>query len=321
MHQVGHFGSLAKHGCLDNKRVSSLPGSRPALLVAGAASSENSPPRDGIQRQPVQQKTTARERPADVDQRGTERMPLVIRGIPAEKTPDQAKEDRIERDEKAANERELTRYTGLLALLTFGLVVVGGCQLVLFLWQLRLIRESLADTKKAADAANKSADAAERTVNTMKDTAIRQLRAYVSVSVAEIEDVITGFIPRAHLAVKNFGQTPAYDLIGIGGMAMGVSWETLTPPSSEPIEVTKTSLAAGAITIQVISGKRPLRPGEREALLDGSKTLWVYGEMRYRDTFDIERITEYRFQVGGGVGLNPLNEKQLAVSPEGNRET
>jgi hypothetical protein len=285
-----------------------------------AQSQEPSPGR-GAKGKPIQQNATASEKPTSQDQRGTEQMPLVIKSIPPEKTPDQAKEDRNERDTKSTTERWLTIYTGLLALFTFCLIVVGSVQIFLFVWQLRLIRDSLTDTKHAADAANKSADAAERTVNTMKDTAERQLRAYVSIHMVEIIDVAAGFTPRANLVFKNFGQTPAYDLIGIGGMAMEVSWETLAPPSSDPIEITTTTLHSGATICQSIVGRRKLIAGEREALIDGTKTLWVYGETRYKDTFNVERITEFRFQIGGTSGINILNEKQMAVSQQGNRET
>ena len=44
---------------------------------------------------------------------------------------------------------------------TFLLVVVAGAQVALFVWQLWLIRESLDDTKIAAEAAKESADAAK----------------------------------------------------------------------------------------------------------------------------------------------------------------
>lgn len=206
----------------------------------------------------------------------------------------------------------------LLVLFTFILAIFTG-----LLWRStkKLWKEAIKASgiaQQSANAATKAADAAERTVNTMKDIAERQLRAYVSVATAEIHDLAAGLTPRAHLVIRNSGQTPAYHLIGIYGMAMEVSWDALTPPSSDPIDVTATSLAAGAPTNQFISAPRPLKDGEREALIDGSKTLWVYGEMRYRDTFNVERITEYRFQVGGKAGLSGI---RMAISPEGNRET
>lgn len=87
-------------------------------------------------------------------------MPLVIKGMPTEKTPEQAAEDRKERDIKTAIDRELASYTGWQAIFTLVLIVVGIFQLGLFIWQLWLIRKSLADTKVAAQAAKINADAA-----------------------------------------------------------------------------------------------------------------------------------------------------------------
>ncbi len=72
---------------------------------------------------------------------------------------------------------------------TFLLVLVALFQLGLFWWQLTLIRESLDDTKVAADAAMKSAKAASTqadiaagTLETMQEIAKNQLRAYLGVA-------------------------------------------------------------------------------------------------------------------------------------------
>ena len=60
--------------------------------------------------------------------------------------------------EKFDTEQWLTKDAG--GFFTFLLVVVGGLQLLLFAWQLWLIRESLKDAKLAADAARDAAKAA-----------------------------------------------------------------------------------------------------------------------------------------------------------------
>jgi hypothetical protein len=60
-----------------------------------------------------------------------------------------------------------------------------------------------------------------------------------------------------------------------------------------------------------------LIPEQIAALRDGMMTLWVYGEIHYRDAFGIDRFTRYRFQIGGGVGIQGVN---LAISEEGNEE-
>jgi hypothetical protein len=74
----------------------------------------------------------------------------------------QRSDDREEQDkiEKTANERSLTVATWALVLATTFLFFAAAVQAGLFVWQLDLIRRSLADTKKAADAAEKSANAA-----------------------------------------------------------------------------------------------------------------------------------------------------------------
>jgi len=78
----------------------------------------------------------------------------------------------------------------------------------------------------------------------MKDTAERQLRAYVSVDSAEMIDLTAGFTPAALLRVKNSGQTPAYNLTGIDGIAIGESLVKLPPPTGSTA-MSKSSLSAG----------------------------------------------------------------------------
>src|SRR5271155_2169793 len=116
----------------------------------------------------------------------------------------------------------------LLALFTLGLVIVGGVQLWLFFVQLRLIRESLDDAKLTAEAAKEAAetsklhaDIAQGTLKTMQDTAERQLRAYVLIPSAHVKNIAEGNGPPvAHVQIKNFGQTPAYKVVNIGGFAI-----------------------------------------------------------------------------------------------------
>jgi hypothetical protein len=91
--------------------------------------------------------------------------------------------------------------------LTLGLLFVGSTQAILFLWQLNLIREGLADTKEAADGAKKSADIANESLLLSKETAERQLRAYVS--------------------LKQFGKSPMLDTKtnALLGWSLNVVWQ------------------------------------------------------------------------------------------------
>jgi hypothetical protein len=111
---------------------------------------------------------------------------------------------------------------------TFGLAAIGVGQAMLFFIQLRYMRSGMDDAaisasaaKEAADTAKIQAEVARDTLKTMQDTAERQLRAYVFVESAQVINVVDGSgSPEAHVVIKNYGQTPAYELVNVSGFAM-----------------------------------------------------------------------------------------------------
>lgn len=108
----------------------------------------------------------------------TEQAPLFVRVLPEPKTVAEAEAERREADARAANERGLTTYTRYLWRATGALVFVAAAQAVLFIWQLILLRRSVADSAVAAGAARDAADAARvnaEATRTNADTANRQL--------------------------------------------------------------------------------------------------------------------------------------------------
>jgi hypothetical protein len=155
--------------------ASGISSANPALA---SAELQNPPPSSGVESKPVQQNAAASKSPTSQDQRGTEKMPLIIKSLPTEDTPEQAEQNRKEREAKAASDWWLKTYTGLLALFTFGLIIVGSVQIGVFYLQLKLIRQSLTDAKVAADAATTSSQAALETANSI----CLAERAYVKMS-------------------------------------------------------------------------------------------------------------------------------------------
>jgi hypothetical protein len=69
--------------------------------------------------------------------------------------------------------------TDPVAAFTLGIFLVGLAQAAFFYVQLKLIRESLTDAKLAAKAAERAAKATEDAVELSRQTAERQLRAYI----------------------------------------------------------------------------------------------------------------------------------------------
>jgi hypothetical protein len=94
---------------------------------------------------------------------------------------------------------------------TLCIAIIGGVQLWLFYWELRLIRENLADAKEAADGARDSAVAATRQAKAAEDTLVKRERPYLFVfGLSEIqreEDPLGAYFVEYRLA--NYGPMPA----------------------------------------------------------------------------------------------------------------
>jgi hypothetical protein len=120
-----------------------------AVLVAlfcvcpTAAQSQGPPPRPTIRSNPPQIQTRNKQQITESDKRGTEQSPLIVKTINPPKTKNEIEEERKEHEEKAAIDRSLVRYTGLLVVFT---AVLAGFTLVLAgvaFWQGYHLRRSV----------------------------------------------------------------------------------------------------------------------------------------------------------------------------------
>jgi hypothetical protein len=184
-----------------------------------------------------------------------------------------------------------------IAYFTFCLVVVGGFQAY---WMARTLKVS----ESAARAAEKSADAV-----------VSQLRAYVHWTEAAIHSLDQP-VSQVHLVLKNSGQTPAYDCVdwmGVKVTQFPLAVELL-PPEPGSISTSKSSIGPG-VSYNLV--REICLPDEiKAALREGTMAIYVFGEIRYRDAFKIDRFTRYRLIYGGDAGARP--EGALANAPEGN---
>lgn len=285
-----------------------------ALLVTGAAYSNPPSPTPSIDGQHQKRHPSTPEEKAAHDPAGTDKQPFVVKSLEAEKTPERTEQERPEREEKAANERSLIVWTIVLAGTTIILALFAGGQLYMFWVQLGLIRISLDEAKTAAEAASKAADAAERTVNTMKDTAERQLRAYTMVLRAEILNIS----PSPNLTeswiditFKNFGQTPATKVTS--QFAFSVKECPLrTALEGEPMTRPIGVIAPGDKWTARL--KMPLT--DSLTLVDRHTAFYIHGEIRYCDGFNPDRVTSFRYMRKGGK--NWFDDGEMETCPEGN---
>lgn len=295
-----------------------------SLVVVPAYSNPPTPPKAGHQ---PEIGTTQHDETAAKDQRGSETSPLFIKVIPPLAVePGPAKEAENGHDNSSA-EWWLVYITGALVLATCGLIIYTAR-----LWgatkslaedaektaarQAREMQASLLIAQESADAAKKSAEAAERTVSTMRDTAEKQLRAYVMVDCVEIVDVKPDpsreFVePWIHVRYKNFGQIPAT------GCKYWFVIDIAECPLKTPLVGNKVVQLTGPIpphdtfTAKI---KLPLMnsPNEHAA-------LYVYGEIHYFDGFVADRTTKMFFMRGGGDDW--MREGELHICQEGNSVT
>jgi hypothetical protein len=134
-------------------------------------------------------------------------------------------------------------------------------------------------------------------------------------------EIQAGHQPMAIITFKNFGQTPAHNVEYFGNVAV-VPW---------PIRQKDLPALDGGGTSEIIgpggtrhkqelfSGQfRPLTAQEFADLKNGTVALVFFGEIRYVDAFDQNRVTRYRVFCGGEMGVRGL---ELSAHDEGNSYT
>jgi hypothetical protein len=125
----------------------------------------------------------------------------------AQTTPDQPKPQPDEykvKDGSAAEWR--SDPNSWVAIFTLLLVAVAAIQAGLFFWQLGMLKESLTDSKNAADAAKVASEAAKASA----DIATTSERAWVVDEIRQIDNLPNPDVFFAvYLTFKNFGRVPA----------------------------------------------------------------------------------------------------------------
>jgi hypothetical protein len=196
--------------------------------------------------------------------------------------------------EEAAINRRIARYTGAL-------VGIGFLQALFFLWQLWMIRKSLADTEIAAKAARRSAKATQRSVETMEDTARKQLRAYVMVEFGRMvkQDLDTLTLAQWYPRITNTGATPAHRLIATARMdvlGLPLPPEYYLAYNFGTIHSRATLHPRQRNTVTCAADRLFMEEEELARLRDGTeRALYIYGRVEYLDIYDAPHHTNFCF--------------------------
>ena len=153
-------------------------------------------------------------------------------------------------------------------------------------------------------------------------TSRRQLRAYVVVANAGIVTDGEETAPTAVVTIKNSGQTPAHDVVNVSGIAIGL----FPPPPSLKLTISDNDFATEGRSRQTLGSEntsisqtmagRLLTDEEKQAIIEGTSAIYVFGEIRYTDVFGKRWWTRYRLMMGGTAGI-----QGLAGCEEGNEAT
>jgi hypothetical protein len=210
-----------------------------ALLLIGVTLSESHAQRN----KRGQDTPQAAKQGGAQDQRGTEKVPLIVKTVPAEKSDAETKADKEKEDEHRYNETWLTKYTELLAWFTLGLVGVGIGQAVMFFVQLRYMRRGMRDAEQAACAALKSAQAAETQARIAERALVASERAWVSVDVRINSDLTFDSQGSARIGfsftLNNVGRSPATRVQVHSKMFITTPTQGVAPPTDEVEEYTR----------------------------------------------------------------------------------
>jgi hypothetical protein len=151
-----------------------------------------------------------------------------------------------------------------------------------------------------------------------RDTAQRQLRAYIgihSMSSAVYPFENGGFTYIAQAELRNFGQTPAYELTGQSNSTIDLPDATPFDETQGPAKAAGLGVAFRDAGIHVKQWKH-VSAEEFAALRDQKKRVFLWGVVKYKDAFGSLRKFTFRIaSAEAAVGTN--NIFSMAPYPPG----
>lgn len=194
-------------------------------------------------------------------------------------------------EKKTFNDRLIAWSTVFLALVTTALAIFTA-----FLWK-----------------------STNRLVGSAEDTAQRQLRAYINISGGRVLNIDDPQNRIFRLDIKNFGQTPAYEVSTVFKCIV----REYPLDKNKPLDpVTDEEHKIFSVMGPTCEYRRDMiAPYNGEwvepKIKDGSTAIYGFGEIRYRDAFGIQRVTEFRYMCQG----DGIAQGGVAPCEEGNNAT
>jgi hypothetical protein len=163
--------------------------------------------------------------------------------------------------------------------------------------QAKSVNDSVEISRYGILAANRRAEATEKTYDQAAETSRNQLRAYVSVLGISTQNGFEKSMSSS-LNYKNVGQTPALGLRTLTDVVIiSSSGSDVKPPrtysTSYGGENESTIALGGGIAASDPVSNRPFKVGELEEFRAGSKLYVVWGAIYYSDVFGKNHYTRF----------------------------
>lgn len=184
------------------------------------------------------------------------------------------------------------------------------------MWALQGLRHS----RRAADAAAASLDLS-------RDTAQRQLRAYIGMHEQEVAPLTAGQPLRLVMNFRNVGMTPAYDVriaLSVRTVQRDETVDFDVPISTDGFG-SRTTLIQGR-DLKVDLSTLPngnFRQPDIDALESGIWIMFVFGCIRYTDAFGQDHVTNFRlcYDTGNTSGPRLAPRRYFFHCQQGNDAT
>jgi hypothetical protein len=159
-------------------------------------------------------------------------------------------------------------------------------------------------------------------VDGSKESAERQLRAYVHIRNVRISEMNSGNNPKIEVFVRNYGQTPARRITNT------YNCREMKQPIEREFALDKlqmvelADLAPRAETRSTTNYPFPRWGPIKPVLLNKTVVFYVWGRVDYYDVFEQHRWTEYRFRLAiGNISGIPDDDNLVIDNRSGNRTT
>jgi hypothetical protein len=156
------------------------------------------------------------------------------------------------------------------------------------------------------------------TWRTMRQTAERELRAYVSIFPRTLYNFAAGTI-RIDCEATNHGATPAFQANHVFCIAVFENPLPATfifPPADRPVTNNAAVFPRNSIKVW-FNHTRALTPAEVAAIEAGTHNLYLWGSTTYRDAFGVARTTNFNVSLDLPTFIHSRNEMRAGRADPG----